>query len=117
LTGAPEWARDLIAWDRYAIATDPDGREWEVEARPTGVPRLFGRNEVFWILGWAAHVLVYRLHWNVFIGELRPRPRWKAKKWLYQRYRSQNEARVAMPEIVRRIETGSWRPTDELGAK
>ncbi len=112
-TGYPEWARDLVAWDRDVIVADPQDREWEVEARPTGVWIPDGPTLPFWPLAWLVHVLIYRAKWNIWIGPWKSKPPWKPKKWLYQRYRSMDEAKAAMPIVIKQIETGTWQPRDE----
>ena len=117
--GAPDWAR---AGERLldVIAKAPDGQEYDVLVRPVAVSMPGnGWDTMLWAFGWLVHALRYRGRWEVDIL-LRPRPLrsfFKAlvtKPWIYDGYRSKQEANAAVLDIARKIEIGTWTPGDRL---
>jgi hypothetical protein len=115
--GAPKWFQEMIQ-DNPTVK-DPEGREYDLEARPVGVFKLMSPYRLFpiWALAWLVHALRYRRQWEIDIRLLNPGSRMRGfepERWIYEGYGSKAEARAVVPVLVERIEAGTWRPGDPL---
>jgi len=101
---------------RDVTATAPNGRTYDLEARPVGVPRPFGNNLPFWALGWLVHALRYPRQWEIDIRQRKPFML-MPDVWIYEGYQSKEEANAAIPDVLQRIESGVCVPDEILGGR